>query len=218
MGSMDPQQNPQNPQPGQGTSLDYLNQIAPTASKKALPFIGGPLKPIHYIFAGLIVLLVIVLIVSIASNAGGGAKRKLEHLAARLSTTATIVEDAESRLKSTTLRTLNSNLKLSLANTNRDIVAPLARVGITTSKLPASVTEEEAATDVTNRLEDARLNAVYDSTYAREIAYQLDTTLTLMKDAYSSSKNEQVKSFLTTAYNNLEPTKEAFAEFNASTE
>jgi hypothetical protein len=218
MGSMNPQQNPQNPQPGQGTSLDYLNQIAPTAAKKSLPFIGGPLKPIHYIFAGLIILLVVVLIISIAANAGGGNKRKLEQLAGRLNTTATIVEGAESRLKSTILRTLNSNLKLSLANTNRDITAPLARIGINTTKLPANVVREEAATDVTDRLEDARLNAVYDSTYAREMAYQLDTILTLMKDAYSSSNNEQVKSFLTTAYNNLEPTQEAFAEFNASTE
>jgi len=215
---MDPQQTPPPTQQQAGTSLDYLNQIAPNSGKKTLPLIGGPLKPVHYIFATLIALLVITLIISIVANAGGGGKTKLERLAARLTTTAKIVDSAEPDLKSTVLRGLNSNLKLSLANTNREIVAPFAKVGVTTNKLSKSIVADEAAKDVTDRLEDARLNAVYDSTYAREMAYQLDTILTLMKDVYSSTRSEQVKTFLDTSFKNLEPTQEAFAEFNASNE
>jgi hypothetical protein len=220
MGSMNPQQpQQQSPVPPAGSSLDYLNQIAPTTTKTSLFGIKGPLKPIHYIFAGLVGLLVIVLIVSIVANsASSGNTGKMQHLAARLTTTATIVNSAEANLKDGKLKTLNSNLKLFLTNTNRDIVAPFGKLGVNTNKLPKSIVTSEAATDVSARLEDARLNAVYDSTYAREMSYQLATTLSLMKEIYSSTKNKEAKDFLETAYSNLQPTQQAFADFTATTE
>lgn len=217
---MNPQQTPPAtpPNPQDGSSLDYLNQIAPTTAKKSLFGFGGPSGKLMYVLAGLVGVVLVVLVLSLILNAGGGNKTKLEHLAARLNTTATIVGNAEKILKDTKLRTLNGNLTLLLANTNRDIVAPFAKAGVNTAKLPKDVVSKEAATDVTARLEDARLNAVYDSTYAREMAYQLETTLTLMKEIYNSTSSNDLKTFLQTSYDNLQPTQEAFADFDVSTE
>lgn len=202
-------------------SLDYLNQIsgASVQKPKLFGFIKGPLKPIHYIAAGLLLLVIVVIIVSIAVNAGQGDNTsKLRSLAARLQTTETIVTEASTSIKSSKLKALNGNLQLFLTNTNRDIVSPLQTIGIDTAKLPADVIKEEDGADIKERLEDARLNAVYDSTYAREMSYQLGVILTTMKEVYTTTNNSSVKDFLQKSYDSLDQTKAEFANFVAQTE
>ena len=191
-------------------SVDYLNQIAPQAPKKR--FLGKKEIIIAAILAGLVV---IVGLLALVINLGAGSDPS-QQLAARLITTQKIVDDAQPKLKSTELRTLNSNLGIYLTNTNRDIVAPLASVDIDIKKLDGSIVSAEAGTDITDRLEDARLNATYDRTYAREIAYQLATIVALMRQIYESTNSESLKTFLENAYTNLEPTQKSFEDFNAA--
>ena len=69
-----------------------------------------------------------------------------------------------------------------------------------------------AATE--ERLEDARLNAVFDRTYAREMEYQLATLLALMERVYSSTSSSSLKEYLEESYDNLEPLHEQFAAFD----
>jgi hypothetical protein len=140
----------------------------------------------------------------------------LQHLAARLASTTTVVANAQSNIKSSDLRSLNSNLGIYLANTNRDIAAPLLSAGVNISNIPDSVTKAESSTALTARLEDDRLNAVYDNQYAVEMAYQLDTILNLMQQIKESTGNAQLKNFLASAYTNLQPTQKAFADYNAA--
>lgn len=195
-----------------GSSIDYLNQIAPEAPKKRglrglstfqLAILGG---------AALIIIILIASIIAASSGSGGGSST--EKLAARLTSTETIVSGAQAKLKSSELRTLNSNLKIYLTNTNRDIVAPLTAVGINVKQLDPAVTKAEAGTDVLLRLEDARLNAIYDRTYAREMSYRLDTIVSLMQKIRASTGNEKMKSFLDSAITNLTPTQKEFSDYN----
>lgn len=160
---------------------------------------------------------VIVMILVIAVGLGG-SKKPEEQLAARLQSTQTIVTSADSELKDSQLRALNSNLDIYLTNTNRDIAAPLLKDKIDITKLDKSVVTSEAGADVTARLEDARLNAVYDSTYAREMAYRLATIVSLMRQINSSTHNQDLKTFLASAYTNLQPTQKAFDDFTAATD
>lgn len=202
---------PNTPQPNP-TPVDYLNQIAPQTSKKKI-FTFGPRS---FILIG-IALVVLVIAVSIIVNVIINTQRHpLEQLSARLNATATVVNGAQTKLKSTQLRSLNSNLKIYLTNTNRDIADPLLSAGVNVTKLSASVTKDESSDALTARLEDARLNAVYDRTYAREMAYQLATIVTLMKQIDSSTSNQKLKNFLDSAYTNLVPTQKAFEDFNAA--
>lgn len=204
---MDPNQ-PEQP----SYSIDYLNQIAPQQTKRSL------LSNKQLIIGGILgAIVVIVIVMSIILNAGGGTKPS-QQLAARLQSTETIVADANSAIKSSQLRALNSSLKIFLTNANRDIAAPLLRDGITVTKIDKNIIASEAGTDITERLEDARLNAIYDRTYAREIAYRLQTIITLMRSIYESTRNQELKEFLSTAYTNLEPTQKAFADFNSVNE
>ena len=191
-------------------SVDYLNQIAPQGPKKR--FLGRKEIIIAVILAGLVIIVgLLALIINLGSSSDPS-----QQLAARLLATQTIVEGAQSKLKSTELRTLNSNISIYLTNTNRDIVTSLAGVDIDIKKLDASIVVSEAGTTITDRLEDARLNATYDRTYAREIAYQLATIVALMRQLYESTSSASFKTFLENAYTNLEPTQKAFEDFNAA--
>lgn len=153
----------------------------------------------------------LLIVISATSNKG-----TLQHLAARLQSTETIVSGAQSKIKSTQLRALNSNLKIYLTNTNRDIVDPLSKQNVDVNKIDKSITSSETGKDVTDRLEDARLNAVYDRTYAREIAYRLETILALMHQIDDSTSSKSLKSFLDGAITNLEPSQKSFEDFNAT--
>lgn len=194
-----------------GPSIDYLNQIAPQAPQKR--GLRG-LSKFQLTILGGAALVIIILIASIIAATGGGSGSSTEKLAARLASTETIVTGAQAKLKSSELRTLNGNLKTYLIDANRDIVAPLTAVGIDIKQLDPTVTKAEAGTDVTLRLEDARLNAIYDRTYAREMSYRLDTIVSLMQKIRASSSNATMKSFLDKAITNLQPTQKEFSAYN----
>lgn len=213
---MDPNQPPVQPpvqppfQPSAGYSADYLNQIAPvTATKqrfsKIQMIIGGVLGALVIIVIGLSLFLNLTRTPS--SN---------QTLAARLLTTETIVGTAQPILKSTELRTLNSNLKIFLTDTNRGIAEPLLKVKVDVSKLDKTIVASESGEELIATLDDARLNAVYDKTYAREMAYRLQKIMTLMEKIYKTTGSASYKEFLENAYKNLEPTQQAFEKFNAA--
>jgi hypothetical protein len=211
---MDPNQpksplQPQASSPQPSLPADYLNQIAPKTIKRKLPFT----KMQRIILAVVGVAIIVVLVLVIVTAAGGG-KKPIEQLAARLLSTETIAKAADVNIKSSQLRALNSNLVIYLTNTNRDIAAPLLEIKLDVTKLDKTVVASEAGTDVTARLNDARLNAVYDSTYAREIAYRLGTTIALMQQIDGSTSNKDLKSFLGSAITNLQPTQKSFGDFN----
>lgn len=197
--------------PNQPTySVDYLNQIAPQTPKKS------GLSRLQFIIVAVVGAVVLLTVIISAVLTSSYNVEPAKQLAARLQSTEVIVGNAQSKLKSSQLRTLNSNLKIYLTNTNRDITAPLLKDGINVAKLDKKLVASEAGTAITNKLEDARLLATYDRIYALEIASQLDTIVELMRQVNSSTNNKSLKLFLDNAYTNLEPTQKQFAQFNAA--
>ena len=200
--------------PQQQLPPNYLDEIAPQAVKRSFAIGKMPL----IILIGLVAIIVICILVVVANQIGTSRTQPWERLSARLTTTAKIADSSERKIKNSQLRSINSNLKLSLTNTQRDLVKPLTTIGIKTEKLNPSVVSSESGTKMLERLEDARLNAKYDSTYAREMSFQLSNLLTLLQQLYSSSSNVANKSFLQTTYNNFAPVQKSLSEFSASNE
>lgn len=198
----------------QQTPLDYLNQIAPQTPKSG-PFQFN-LKTV--IIAAIAAIALVIVLVIIVGNIASGNQKPWQQLSVRLGTTAELANDATSKIKNSELRSLNSNLKLYLTNTTRDLDAQLVAAKIDVKKIPASITKAEDTTDTATRLEDARLNGKYDSAYAREMSYQLATILSLYQQLYSGSSKQETKDFLNTAYDNLLPTQEALANYSAANE
>lgn len=202
-----------NPPNGQ-TPLDYLNQIAPQAPKQKK--LGLNLRTV---LIGGIILVVLVIILSIAAGAiVNSRKDPWQQLSARLTTTKGIVDDASKKLKNSQIRSANSDLQLYLTNTQRDLTPQLAAQGIKVDALSDSIVAEEKRSAMIKRLEDARLNAKFDSTYAREMNYQLSTLLALYQKMYAAGGSSSQRAYLESAYDNLAPIHKSIADFSASNE
>ncbi|MDB5163268.1 MAG: hypothetical protein JWO54_115 [Candidatus Saccharibacteria bacterium] len=201
--------NPQQPLPP-----NYLDQIAPQTAKRSFSLS----RPRLILLIGIVAIILVMIMAYVAGAIGNAKKEPWERLSARIAATAEIAESSEGKIKNSQLRSVNSNVKISLTNTQRDLTAPLTTVGINVEKISPSVISSESSDKMIARLEDARLNAKYDSTYAREMSYQLSNLLTLLRQMYSSSSNEMNKTFLETTYNNFLPVQKSLSEFSASNE
>lgn len=201
--------------PQQQLPPNYLDQIAPQAPKRS--FSLG--RPRLFVLVGIAAVIVVIILSIVVSGISSAKKEPWERLAARLTATSEVVESSDGKIKNSQLRSTNSNIRISLTNTERDLAAPLATAGIQDAeKISASVLAAESSEEMLTRLEDARLNAKYDSTYAREMSYQLSNLLTLLSQLYNSSANESNKAFLKTTYDSLLPAQKSLAEFSASNE
>lgn len=195
MPPMEPQTNP-SPQ----FNVDYLNQISVAPTKKGL------FSKTQMIILG--VLGIIVVVVLILSFTLTGKPKTLSRVASRLATSQTIIDDAQKNLKDSSLRSINSSLSIYTKNASRD----LATVYSVPKDPIKSALSADTTTDLAVKLEDARLNAVFDRVYAREIAYHLQVTINLLNQAYKTSSSN-VREYITATLNNLIPTQKTFAEF-----
>lgn len=189
-------------------SIDYLNQIAPPPTKRPVNK-----QALILVIAGGVILLIVLFSFLGALLGGGGPGDRLQTLAARLQTLQSISHTAQATIKSNSLRTTNSSLDIYLTTANRDIAAPLERRGVAMNKLDKTIVAKEAGTEVTTKLDDARLNAVYDRTYAREMSYQLATVSALIADIDSATSDKDLKAYLKTTNANLEPIEDQLASF-----
>lgn len=193
--------------------IDYLNQIAPAPKK---PGLNMRALAIVVVGIGLVLAALIGFMMFISANADG-PKKSTVVLTARMQAMQEVANKSQKNIKSSTLRGINSNLIIFLTNANRDIAAPLAASGLDIEKIDKAVIAKEKADPITKDLEDARLNAIFDDTYAREMSYKLTTVSLLMEQIYSSSKSKSMKEFLITTDENLQPIKQQLDEFNSTT-
>lgn len=212
-----PPQAPQPPQPSQAPQPtpppDYLNQIAPQAPKQ--PFFKLTIKSV-LVLGAILVAFVIALSV-ILTSVVNSQREPFQRLSVRLESVQTIADSAQEHLKSSRLRSTNSNLRIFLTNTNRDISEPLLKAGVNVEKIPESIKSEESSDNLLAKLEDARLNAVYDRTYVREMTYILSNMLTLMKQVRASTSNADLQAFLDNTIPSLATLQESFANYEAGT-
>ncbi len=190
---------------------NYLDQIAPKSVKQPNVIQKRPI-----VFA-VALLIVALLMFSLISALTPDKTKTSQQLAARLVATEQVTEDAAEKIKNNKLRAINSNLKLNLLNMIKNIDVPLAEQKLSVEKLNKKISESESNTDMLAVLENARLNAVYDQTYAREMAYKLSTILSLMKSVDKDTDSKSMKDFISDAYKNLEAIQQQFAQFDSST-
>ena len=190
-------------------SIDYLNQIAPQPKKPGLSS-----KMFLILIGGGVLLAIIGAIFIFSSGSGSGPVQKMQTLASRMETLRTVSDKAQKNIKSGDLRSTNSNLTIFLTNANRDIVEPLETNGVDLKKIDKKIAAAEKGEELTKKLEDARLNAVFDRVYAREMAYQLETVAALMQEIYGKTKSKSLQEFLLKTDDNLQPISEQLEDFN----
>ncbi len=188
---------------------NYLDTIAAQPQVKTV----NPVV-LWAMIGGVLVLAVAVLFAVL--GAGASPTDKLTRFGARLSDLQTVSSESQEKIKSDELRTLNSNLTLILTNANRDLKQPFASLGIKLEdKKQRSVTTVAAETKQLNdRLEDARLNAIFDRTYAREMSFYIKQLRTEMRELHAGTKDKELKEVLETTDSNLSPLLTGFSDFN----
>ncbi|HET8884477.1 MAG TPA: hypothetical protein VFM68_03325 [Candidatus Saccharimonadales bacterium] len=201
---MNPNHNNNNQYP-----IDYLNQIAPQqkrpgASNKLLVVVA---------VVGVIMAFVVGLMMALG---GSGPKEDMQRLAARMQSLQTISEESQENIKSSALRGINSNLNIFLSSAHHGIAEPLSNNGLDIAKIDKTIAAEENGAELKATLEDARLNAVYDNTYAREMSFQLATITALMEQIYETTDSASMQEFLVHTDENLQPIKKQLDEFNST--
>lgn len=194
-------------------SSDYLNQIATPAPVKTM----NPMV-LWGLIGGLLVLVILVVVFVSSAAGGGGSTSSLAGVAAKINNLKTVSEAAQKNIQSGELRSLNGNLTLVLTNADRDLAEPLKakKIKLTDKKNSVIAKVTSDFEELNTRLEDARLNAIYDRTYAREMTYALKTLHNDMGQLYKSSGSTELKNILNTTDTNLEPLVDSFSRFNAS--
>ncbi|MDD3035741.1 MAG: hypothetical protein PHO93_02370 [Candidatus Saccharimonadaceae bacterium] len=191
--------------------LDYLDQIAPKSVKQP-NFIQR--KPIVFAVILLIVAFFSMTLIGVLTP---NKTKPTQQLAARLITTKEVTEDSAKKIKSNQLRAINSNLKTNLLNMVNNITTLLAEQKININKLDKKILTSESNVDLLKTLEEARLNAVYDQTYTREMVYRISTILSLMDRINDDTNSKSMKDFINDATKNLEAIKKQLSEFDFST-
>lgn len=193
-------------------SSDYLNQIAPQAQVKTMNpfFLWG--------IIGAVLVLAIVVVLGVSSASGGPSSSSVISVAAKLANLKTVSDTAKEHIQSSELRTFNSMLNISLTNVNRDLTDTLKSqdVSLKDKKDPAVIAATKESEALSQRLEDARLNAVYDRTYAREMTYALKTLRSDMLVLYKKTRSTDLKTTLSSADDDMKTVVEGLESFNAS--
>lgn len=190
---------------------DYLNQIAPKATKTKM----GLLTQRPLLTGGIVlaVIVVVTLFAVVGSSMSGGTKL-IKTLSVRLDSTASTAKSATHKIKNPRLLALNSNLNIYLTNTSRDFAPILALNDITTKKIDKSIIVAESNTNMLATMEDARLNAIYDRIYAKEMNNQLEKVLMLIRQINKGTNSKATKAFLENANKNLIPIQKQFADYS----
>lgn len=185
---------PQQPSPG-----TYLDQISAQPERPAMNnrfFFGA-------IGAALVV--IIAAVVFIFATSSPSNEITPEQLGLRLQALQKVSEEGQKNIKDSQLRAINSRLTTQLTGTNRDITEPLKNAKIDLKKASKSLVsrEEKYIDTLKTELEDARLNDEFDGTYAREMAYEIDTATIMMKAVRKKSDSKSMKTFIDGTYDNL---------------
>lgn len=212
-----PQQNngyPQNPgygpQPQPTYAVDYLDQIAPPPPRQS--FMSGSFGKI-IIILGVIFVFAVSLIIAL-----GGQKKTAttEAMAAKLENISRVVTEQQKDLKSINLTNANTNLRIWMTNTERETNELLVRAEVKKSSWNKEMVAEQKKlrTDLTEKFENARLNAKLDRVYAQEMAYQTELLITELETIGSKTPGAAFKEYASSAIENLKPINEAFAKFD----
>lgn len=187
-------------------SVDYLNEISGPQPTSRLP------KNFRLLAIVGIIMIILSFVIIVFGILNSKDEPTPTDLAVRLKTLETVSRDTQENLSSGDLRSLNTNLTLALSNSSREMNAFLGEKGA--NAIDKAVKENPDTARLTKTFTDADLNAVISRTYPREMAYELNVTLLLLKSLYDETENAKFKDYLSSTYDDLEPIYKQLSKFN----
>ena len=200
----------------------YLKQISAKPTHKSLSakntnkfFTPNMIK---LFIGGAIAIVLLIVVINILGASAARAKVLTETLYTRLTSLSKQggpTDKYGKLLSSSSLRALSGNLRTNLSNISRDLEGLLPELQIDRSKISSGVTKDEEAhlTDLNTVLEKARLNALLDRVYSREITLQIAQILSIESELYERTTNRALQDLLHRSTTNLRLLEIEFTDF-----
>jgi hypothetical protein len=214
------QQVMQNPATGQTIkgqyAVDYLGGIAPQSSSSSISIGGFQLTKKMMIFIGGIAsALIIALVLMFATQKPAGPDVLNESsLYASYIDTAEITKFSKKYLDSSQLRATHGNIQNFLTNSATQMETPLAKSGIDYKKLRTSAKKKPYHDfKMAEKLEEARLNAVYDRVYANEMAFKLQKMMSTLQKVKKTNTRKSMQEYIKQTEPSLKTLQESIKKY-----
>ncbi|HMS92991.1 MAG TPA: hypothetical protein PKD28_01265 [Candidatus Saccharibacteria bacterium] len=191
--------------------IDYLEQIAPQQkasfgfSRKQVAIAGGVILLAFLGFA----------IATVLQGSKPNIAALSQQVTTRVGATGFIAKNAQENLRSRELDALNSSLTIQLTNAGTGLTNAFTTAGVPVGNAKAAEADDTSV-ETTEKLEDARLNGVFDRVYAREMSFRLTTIMVQLDSIHKMTDNAELRTYLETTYKNLEPLQKQLEEYSAS--
>ena len=198
---------------------EYLNQISVANRPVKEPKSGIFASKFFWVgIIGLVAFIVIMILGAIISGTKGNEKERIFSLILHLDNTSAVIEQYQSSVKSSDLRSYSASLKGILSNTSKELTTYAEeKYDFKVKNVDSKISEEETLSKdgLENELFEAKINGVLDRIYAHKMAYEISLITNRESQIFKSSGNENLKNILETSYNSL---NNLYDEFNDFTE
>ena len=196
---------------------EYLDQISATVRpvKQSRGILSSKFFWVGII--GVVLLIVMALLGSVLGGGGGGEKSLVIALKLHLDNTSEVIQEYQSNVKSSNLRSSSASLYSILSNTNRDVTNYLTNKYKFKDKDISKNVAEEAQLErdgLEADLFEAKINGNLDRIYAHKMAYEVALIMSEEAKIVNSTKSDDIKSALTSSYNSLENLYSNFDDFS----
>lgn len=198
---------------------EYLNQISVANRPVKEPKSGIFASKFFWVgIIGLVAFILIMILGAIISGTKGNEKERIFSLILHLDNTSEVIEQYQSSVKSSDLRSYSASLKGILSNTSKELTTYAEeKYDFKVKNVDSKISEEETLSKdgLENELFEAKINGVLDRIYAHKMAYEISLITNRESQIFKSSGNENLKNILETSYNSL---NNLYDEFNDFTE
>lgn len=191
--------------------IDYLEQIAP---KQKASF-GFSRKQVAIAGGVILVAFIGIAVATILQGSKPNIAALGQQVTKRVGATKFIAKNAQENFRSRELDALNSSLTIQLTNAGTGLTNAFTAAGVPVGNAKEAEADDTSA-ETTQKLEDARLNGVFDRVYAREMSYRLTMIMVQLDSIHKMTDNAELRTYLETTYKNLEPLQKQLEEYSAS--
>jgi len=197
---------------------DYLNQISannrPTKKQQK-----GILSSKFFLVGaiGLVALIIIIIIGALVNGNKGGEKNLSFALKLHLDNTSSVIEEYQPNVKSSSLRSSSASLDSVISDTNSKLTDFVtAKYEFKEKDVDKKLKDAAARNqeELSNELFEAKINGVLDRVYAHKMSYETSMLMTEEAKLINSSKDDALKSILSTSYDSLKNLYDNFNNFS----
>ncbi len=197
---------------------DYLNQISANnrpAQKQKKGILSSKFFLVGAI--GLVALIIIIIIGALVNGNKGGEKNLSFALKLHLDNTSSVIEEYQPNVKSSSLRSSSASLNSVISDTNSKLTDFVtAKYEFKEKDVDKKLKDAAAGNqeELSNELFEAKINGVLDRVYAHKMSYETSMLMTEEAKLINSSKDDALKSILSTSYDSLKNLYDNFNNFS----